>query len=177
MRSRNIASRGYSLVELIVVVAIIGVMSMVTIPAFMNYARANSLKSAFTAFTADIRNCRQRAISRNSQVRLELDSNNSYKFYEKPNAGTWAALKQFSGSGGPGGNTKFLDAGLTFSADTLGDSDSNSKHDILFQADGTVTTGTSGTITMLSPWKNIASNQYVITLTTAGKITSVGSHT
>lgn len=174
MRPRNNALRGYSLVELIVVVAIIGIMSMVTIPAFMNYARANSLKSSFTAFTADIRNSRQRAISRNSQVRLELDSTKSYRFYEMPNAGTWGPLARFNGSGGIGGNTKVLESGLTFSADTLGDSDSNSKHDILFKADGTVTVGT---VTILSPWKDIAKNQYVITLTSTGQIKSVGSHT
>jgi prepilin-type N-terminal cleavage/methylation domain-containing protein len=184
MRPGNNVSRGYSLLELITVVAIIGIMGLVTIPAFMNYARSNSLKSAFMTVTTDIRNCRQRAISRNSQVRLELTSNNSYSFYEKTSSGTWGNLTHFSGSGA--GNTKFLEKGLTFSANNLGDTDSNSKPDILFKADGTVNagSGTPGpgsspnccTVTMLSPWKNISNNRYVVTLNTTGQISSAASH-
>ncbi|MEA2338035.1 MAG: type pilus assembly protein PilA [Thermoanaerobaculia bacterium] len=177
MRPRNIASRGYSLIEILVVVAIIGIMSMVTVPAFMNYQRAASLKATMRSFTSDIRNCRQRAISRNSQVRLELDSSNTYRFYEMPFSGTWGALNGFSGTG-PGSNAKQLDSGVTFSSNTLGDLDSNSKKDLVFRPDGTVNLGTgTGTVTLQSPWKNIAQNQFLVTVTTSGKLTTAGSHT
>src|SRR4051794_11061411 len=140
MRPRNNASRGYSIMEILVVVAIIGIMSLVTVPAFMNFQRSNSVKASLRSFTSDIRNCRQRAISRNSDVRLELDSTNVYRFYERPNAGTWAALEGFSGTG-PLTNLKRLDNGVVFSANTLGDSDSNSKKDLVFHSDGTVDVG------------------------------------
>jgi len=176
MRPRYNASRGYSLVEILVVVAIIGIMSLVTVPAFMNYQRSNTIKAAMRSFTSDIRNCRQRAISRNSQVRLELDSANVYRFYEKPNAGTWGALNSFSGSG-PGQNLKTLDKGVTFSANTFGDTDGNSKNDIVFLPDGTVNLGNgSGTITILSDWKNISQDQFLVTVSTTGKLNSTGSH-
>ena len=176
MRPRNNASRGYSLVEILVVVAIIGIMSLVTVPAFLNFQRSNAIKAATRTFTADIRNCRQRAISRNSQVRLELDSANVYKFYEKPNAGTWGALNNFSGTG-PGQNLKTLGTGTTFSANALGDTDGNSKNDMVFLPDGTVNLGnTAGTITLLSSWKNISQNQFLITVSTTGKLTVAGSH-
>jgi prepilin-type N-terminal cleavage/methylation domain-containing protein len=180
MRPRNNASRGYSIVELLVVVAVIGILSLVTIPAFMNFQRSNAIKAGLRSFTADIRNCRQRAISRNSQVRLELDSANVYRFYEKPFAGTWAALNGFSGTG-PGTNLKKLDTGITFSANTLGDSDANSKKDVVFRADGTVDIGTTGnppgTITMVSSWQSISQNQFLIALSTTGQLKTTGSHT
>src|SRR3954452_565920 len=151
MRPRNNASRGYSIMEILVVVAIIGIMSLVTVPAFMNFQRSNSVKASLRSFTSDIRNARQRAISRNSQVRLELDSTNVYRFYEQPNGGAWGALNGFSGTG-PGTNLKRLDKGVTFSANTLGDNDSNSKPDMVFRPDGTVVFGPAGsgtgTITM-----------------------------
>lgn len=180
MRPTNNASRGYTIIEILVVVAIIGIMSLVTVPAFMNFQRSNAVKSQLRSFTSDIRNCRQRAISRNSQVRLELDSSNVYRFYERPNAGTWAALNGFSGTG-PGTNLKKLDNGVTFSANSLGDSDANSKKDLVFRPDGTVDVGNSGTppgtITMVSSWKNIYQNQFLITVSTTGQLTTTGSHT
>jgi type IV fimbrial biogenesis protein FimT len=177
MRPRNNASRGYSIVEILVVVAIIGIMSLVTVPAFMNYQRSASIRASMRSFASDIRNCRQRAISRNSEVRLELDSSNIYRFYEKPNAGTWGALNGFSGTG-PGSNFKKLDNGVTFSANTFDDLDSNSKKDVVFRPDGTVNLGSgTGTVTLLSPWKNISQNQFLVTVTTSGKLTTAGSHT
>ena len=176
MRPRNNASRGYSIIEILVVVAIIGIMSLVTVPAFINFQRANTIKSALRSFTSDIRNSRQRAISRNSEVRLELDSANTFRFYEKPNAGAWGALNGFSGTG-PGRNMKTLDNAIRFSANTLGDTDSNSKNDIVFRPDGTVNIGNgTGTITLQSSWKNISQNQFLITVSTSGKLTTAGSH-
>ena len=179
MRPRNNASRGYSLIEILVVVAIIGIMSLVTVPAFMNFQRSSAVKAQLRAFTSDIRNCRQRAITRNAEVRLELDSTNGYRFYERPNAGTWSALNTFSGTG-PGTNQKTLDKGVTFSANTLGDTDSNGKKDLVFRPDGTMYTGTTATapftITLGSSWQNIAQNRFLITLSTTGQLTTAGSH-
>src|SRR3954471_14756407 len=176
MRPRNNASRGYSIVEILVVVAVIGIMSLVTVPAFVNFQRANTVKAALRSFTSDIRNCRQRAISRNSEVRLELDSANAYRFYEKPNAGTWGALNAFSGTGAAR-NRKQLDNGLSFSANSLGDNDSNSKNDMVFRPDGTVNFGTgSGSITLQSTWKNISQNRFLIEISTSGQLKTTGSH-
>jgi len=176
MRPRYNASRGYSIVEILVVVAIIGIMSLVTVPAFMNYQRSAAIKSQLRSFTADIRNARQRAISRNSEVRLELESQTLYRFYEKPNAGTWGALNGFSGTG-PGRNVKKLDKDIGFAANTLGDTDSNGKNDVVFRPDGTANIGNgAGTITLMSNWKNISQNQFLITISTSGKLTTAGSH-
>jgi prepilin-type N-terminal cleavage/methylation domain-containing protein len=176
MRPRNNASRGYSLVEILVVVAIIGIMSLVTVPAFINYQRSNTIRAALRSFTSDIRNSRQRAISRNSQVRLELDSQNVYRFYEKPSAGVWGALNGFSGTG-PGRNLKKLDNGVGFFANTLGDTDSNGKNDLVFRPDGTADLGNgTGTITMMSNWKNISKNTFLITVSTSGQLKTAGSH-
>ena len=90
---------------------------------------------------------------------------------------SWSTLNNSSETG-PSTNVKYLDKGTTFSANTLGDSDNNSKNDMVFKPDGTVDIGNStGTVTLLSPWKNIYQNQFVVTLSTTGKITTAGSHT
>jgi prepilin-type N-terminal cleavage/methylation domain-containing protein len=177
MRPRNNASRGYSIIEILVVVAIIGIMSLVTVPAFINFQRSNAVKAQLRSFTSDIRNSRQRAISRNSEVRLELDSQTVYRFYEKPNAGAWGALNGFSGTG-PGRNQKKLDKDIGFFANTLGDNDSNSKGDMVFRPDGTVVFGPggTGTITLMSNWRNISQNKFLITVSTSGQLKTAGSH-
>src|SRR5437660_12444086 len=115
-------SRGYTLTELLVVVAIIAMLSLVTVPAFINFSRTNSIQSALRGFTADLRNCRQRAISRNSRVLLEIDSSTTYSFWESTDSGaTYTAIS----ATGPGSwlpstsQTKTLDKVVTFSADTL----------------------------------------------------------
>ena len=70
--------------------AIIGVMSLVTVPQFIGYQHSAALKGAMRNFNADIRNCRQLAVSRYVQVRLEFTSANSYSFfYRTPGATTW----------------------------------------------------------------------------------------
>ena len=60
----------------------------------------------------------------------------------------------------------------------LGDTDSNSKNDMVFRPDGTADFGPggAGSITMLSNWKAIAQNQYLIEISTSGKLKTTGSH-
>src|SRR5436309_322557 len=56
--------QGYSLVEMLVVLAIIGLMSVITIPQFINYQQSMKLKSALRVLNNDLINARQLAITR-----------------------------------------------------------------------------------------------------------------
>ena len=81
MQSDRTAMRGYTLIEILVVVAIIGIMSLVTVPQFVSYQQSSALKGAMRNFNADLRNCRQLAVARYVQVRMEFATPNSYRFY------------------------------------------------------------------------------------------------
>lgn len=65
MKSRE---HGYSIAEMLVVVAIIGLLSLVTVPAFMSFRNSNKMKTSVRLFTGDLRAARQRAITRAHQV-------------------------------------------------------------------------------------------------------------
>jgi prepilin-type N-terminal cleavage/methylation domain-containing protein len=62
---RRRLSGGYSLAELLVVVTIIGLLSLVSVPAFMNYRNTAKLKGSMRQLVADLREARQRAITQN----------------------------------------------------------------------------------------------------------------
>ncbi|HEX2834097.1 MAG TPA: GspH/FimT family pseudopilin [Thermoanaerobaculia bacterium] len=69
---RRRSTSGYSLAELLVVVAIIGVLSLVSVPAFMNYRNSAKLKSSMRQFVADLRWARQRAITENHPTMISF---------------------------------------------------------------------------------------------------------
>lgn len=72
MKSDRNASRGYSLAELLVVVAMIGVISLVTVPQFMKMFRSAKVKSSLRQFTGDVRASRARAVSKHRPVRVSI---------------------------------------------------------------------------------------------------------
>jgi len=45
---------GYSLTELLVVVAIVGVLSLISVPAFINFKNQNTFRADLTAFSNDL---------------------------------------------------------------------------------------------------------------------------
>src|SRR5437763_7997603 len=61
---------GYSLVEMLMVVAIIGIMSLIVVPNFVQYYRSIKLKTAMRRLANDLRNARQRAVTRNAMVMI-----------------------------------------------------------------------------------------------------------
>jgi prepilin-type N-terminal cleavage/methylation domain-containing protein len=118
------AEAGYSLVELIVVVAIIGVLALVTVPAFMSNYQSSKVKSAMRSFTSDLRSARALSIVHGHEVKISFKAGanqRSYDLYEAPFAlgiipnASWTPLT------GPSSNpyraTKVLDNIVYFPAD------------------------------------------------------------
>src|SRR5579859_5323763 len=79
---RNRRQSGYSLPEMLTVVAIIGTLALVTIPAFMTYMQSNKMKSSLRQFTGDLRAARQRSISQGQQVLLTFGTGSSARTYD-----------------------------------------------------------------------------------------------
>ena len=59
---------GYSVAELLVVVAIIGLLTLASVPAFMSFRNSGKMRTSVRSFTGDLRGARQRAITRSRQV-------------------------------------------------------------------------------------------------------------
>jgi prepilin-type N-terminal cleavage/methylation domain-containing protein len=63
---------GYSLAELMVVVAIIGIFSLVTIPAMTNFNRANKIRAAVRELNSDLRAVRTLAITQSTPMTITI---------------------------------------------------------------------------------------------------------
>jgi prepilin-type N-terminal cleavage/methylation domain-containing protein len=185
MNLRN--QRGFSLIEMIVVVAIIGTLSLVSVPAFINFQRTQRIRGALRTFAQDIRVARQIAISRNTITRIEVISNNTYQLLRSDDEGeTWIRqpFKIGGGDDATSGSIRYLDNlvridSVTFADDTT-DDDANTHKDIDFHSDGTVWDNDallSGTpvITLRTDWDNAGVNKITITISSTGQLTTAES--
>jgi prepilin-type N-terminal cleavage/methylation domain-containing protein len=186
MRSRlKRKSSGFSLIELLVVVAIIGVLSLISVPAFMNFRRSNDFKTGMRNFATDLRNARASAIANSFDVRCDVQIGSitlkQYKFYSsRDNGTTWTPL-QLRGTGGAAGNMKqFAFSVWADSSTGLPDADGNGNPDIVFHPNGAMTLAggsTAATIVLATDWKKINFDRYTINLSPSGQFKAVGSHT
>lgn len=180
MSKRFNRSRGYSLIEILVVVAIVGILSLISVPAFINYQKSATFKSALRTFTADMRNARALAISNSYDVRLEFDTGTaekSYQTFASRDGTTWFNLTL------PGsiGNTKTLDGPVYIESSNFDDCTAcvpnNGAEDIIFHPNGTVTLPggqLSGEVKLRTDSDKILYNRWVIDFSGSGQLKSRG---
>ena len=61
MRKKGCTQAGYSLTEMLTVIAIIGMLALVMVPNFISFYNSNKMKSSMRNFTTDLRSARQLA--------------------------------------------------------------------------------------------------------------------
>ncbi|HUP62172.1 MAG TPA: GspH/FimT family pseudopilin [Thermoanaerobaculia bacterium] len=179
MQSRQ---RGYSLAEMMVVVAIIGVLSLVAVPSFITYQRSARLKTSMRQVTNDLRAARQRAVARNVFVKLSFNKDvnpGTFRIFEATSGVTVTAVNWVQTAPQAAGTSKVLEKPITFEnvnfTDVVdGDGNTDGELDVIFQSDGTaVLPGgvTTGELKVKSS-DPIPISSYRITVTSVGKITA-----
>lgn len=175
------SSRGFTLTEMLVVVAIIGVLSLISVPAFINFRNSNTFKSTLRVFINDVRYARQYAITHTVDVRIELDppgsqtTSRNYRFFSsRDNGATWNDLS----IPGSTNNTKtlpkqvWIDSAAQFPL-------TGTNPEIVYHPNGSVTLdpgAPNGQVVLGATWKRMAFDRYTIVLSPAGQLTSRGSH-
>jgi prepilin-type N-terminal cleavage/methylation domain-containing protein len=110
-RRRQAKDGGFTLAELIITIAVIGILSVMAVPAFLRYYQAATLKSGAQQVATMINQARELAIKENGNVCVKLPSSTTITYVLNSCAGSaWV---------GPGtdaaGNIK-LPAGITATA-------------------------------------------------------------
>ncbi len=179
-------SAGYSLSEILVVVAIIGILSLITVPAFMNFQRSGILKSGMRTVATDLRSARTNAIKRAEDIRVEFYPGAStslnakqYRAYSSQNGTTWTAItprRAFTSAVDDGAGETFkvlngpvwIDSATNFR--TIG-----GNINIVFHPNGTADItggGTQGQVALATKSDELFTNQYTISVSASGQIRS-----
>lgn len=83
-------SQGFTLIEVLIVVAVIGILSVTVIPFFINFLQAERARGAARQVAALLNQARQLAISRNTSYRVEVDTaNNRLRFVRTSDNAAW----------------------------------------------------------------------------------------
>lgn len=98
-RRRDAHVRGFSLIELLLVIAIIAIASSLTIPAFNQVTAGYDMSSAGASVIAQLSSARQTAITRNRNVEVRF-----YSYAEMGNPARFRAIQSFILNPGTAGN-------------------------------------------------------------------------
>jgi len=71
---------GFTLIEMMVVIAVIAVLSAIAVPSFMEYARNKRLNGAARQVYTDLMNARQQAVTENKKIIVQFVNNHQYQF-------------------------------------------------------------------------------------------------
>jgi prepilin-type N-terminal cleavage/methylation domain-containing protein len=85
-------SRGFSLTELLVSIAILGILLVISVPTLMRAYRSYQLNDAATKFSGMLKSTRFNAIRKNSPVACKVQQNGAY----------WTIWADIDGDGNPG---------------------------------------------------------------------------
>jgi Tfp pilus assembly protein FimT len=80
--------RGFTLAELVILIAVIGILSVMAVPAFLRYYQAAKLKSGAQQFVTMINQARELAIKENGNVCVKLSSPTQMTYALNTCAGT-----------------------------------------------------------------------------------------
>jgi len=173
LRSRE---RGYSLAEMLTVVAIIGILALVAVPNFMSMYRSGKLKTSMRQFTNHLRAARQRAVTQSNFVRVSfVDNGRMYYLFESEDQGaTWDLIV------GDGTNPRYIDETVHFETtgankftDSVDDGGFGDLPDIVFDRTGVARVPTGrGEIILKSQFDaaDIFRADYTITVRSSGSV-------
>ena len=186
-KSSSVREAGYSIAELLTVVAIVGVMSLITIPSFIGYFNSNKVKTAMRTFTSDVRTARATAIAQAREVKVTFKTGakqRAYQLYLGDRAFGTVPTANWAPLTGPGSTppkaAKILDDVVYFPDDSAStpqsftdlDSPTDGRLDLIFFPDGHAglpAGAASGTITIKTDM-TVPKASYAITISPSGRV-------
>jgi type IV fimbrial biogenesis protein FimT len=170
---RKTSSAGYSLTEMLVILAIVGIIALVSIPNFINLRHSALLKTSLRTFSSDLRSARQLSVTRYRRVKIQFENNTrSYQMRMfNPTTSTWDAIANVP--------DKTLAETTSFTGSTnVSDRDlpTDGKLDLIFEPNGTLLLDTGNfesRVVITSQSTQLPKNNYIIRVSAAGLVSSI----
>lgn len=163
-----LSQSGFSLIEVLTVLAIIGVMALVSVPAFVSMMHSSRLKSSLRQLTSDLRGARQVAVTQYRWVKVQLEPGvtpGRYTVQQSADLGTtWGDPVE-----------KTLVEPISILSTTFVDgSDADTFPEIIFRNNGTIDmgAGVESREIVIKTTADIAKPTVTITAKPTGKITA-----
>lgn len=174
MRSPRHHQRGYSLTELLVVISLIGVLSLVAVPAFMSMMNSNRMSTTIRQFASDVRNARGRAVSQGRPTKISLITGTTARSYSLYDCTTIDSAGKVTCGATPVwtrtiDNTTYFDATTNF---VDADATANSDLDIVFRTDGTLASAPASPKVVVRSDRKIPFNEADFNLNVAGTLST-----
>ncbi|MCW5213700.1 GspH/FimT family pseudopilin [Desulfobulbus sp. TB] len=80
--------RGFSFVELMVVIALIGILSAISLPSILRGLPEKRLKAAARNVYADLQKARQLAVKKNKKITVRFNESDRYYYFDEDKKGT-----------------------------------------------------------------------------------------
>jgi len=167
---------GFSLVELLTVVAVIGILALVTVPNFISFYQMNKVKAAMRNFTSDLRTARQLAITSGMQAKITFTPDTSATAASRAYT-FWTGNSAFSATPTwtQKGRTKYLEDVVYFPKTGQTFNSSGGVYSIVFFPDGSVgmPSGTPAPTTasvVLKTDQKVSKPLYTIDISPSGRV-------
>lgn len=173
-RRPNRSEAGVTLIELLAVVGIIGLLTLIGVPAFLTYYQAAKVSSSTRQFTTDLRSARQRAVTRARPTMVSFQTGGTvrnYQIFDGTAASpiTWTAL----GSERQLNDTVYLHSTTFTNVDTSADG----SKDIVFLPSGEIRPiptisegGKDVSLVVLRTDQKVPYNEFKLYLTRSGQM-------
>ena len=174
MRPTQPEQRGYSVTELLVVIAMIGALSLVAVPSFMSMMNSNRMNTSIRMVASDLRAARGRAVSQGRPTKFSFATGTTARSYSLFDCSSIDSAGKVTCGATPVWTkqmetTTYFDATTNFTDE---DATPDGNLDVIFRTDGTLASAPAAPKVVVRSDRKIRFNEADFNINVAGTVST-----